>query len=65
MNHDIRVYVIMCGISVHAVVEAKRPASVFKQLILVFVTYNLKCEWVIFSYVWKKNKNFGSETCVF
>ena len=55
MNHDIRVYVIMCGISVHAVVEAKRPASNLKQLILVFVTNDLKCEWVIFSSFGKKS----------
>ena len=35
MNFD--TYAIMCGISVHAIAEAKRPASFLKKVILVLI----------------------------
>ena len=53
MNLD--TYATMCGVSVHALTEAKQPASSLKRLLLVFIQDSFELRYlscVCFSHVY-------------
>ena len=63
-------YAIICGISVHAIAEAKRPASFLKKLILIYLKIiycliNLFCRNQTVLLVWQAKPHEIAEITLF